>query len=253
MSVEKLQKEIEKNQQLLGSLEQRGSQAQARANAAESKRRELASDALLEGRPVPEKDCERLENEAQKANREGSDCVSAARRVTEKLAELKRELQAAEREVLKNRIAEAISQRQKPLSQIDSAARSLPRAVAELESIDNSIGVLLAEISPMRFPHLIQSLKQGHRVSVRQYIENAFAGKLQDELAATQTQLSQRVVDALAGLPDGDEGDGLTRYRALASVQGLRAHLLKPGDEILAEPDEVKELVEQGALVAVNG
>jgi len=52
----KLQKEITRTEELLTSLEQRGSEAQSRASAAESKRRELASDALLEGRPVPEKD-----------------------------------------------------------------------------------------------------------------------------------------------------------------------------------------------------
>jgi len=255
MSVEGLQKEISKQSQLLSSLQQRASDAQTRASAAHVRRRELASDALLEGKPVPEKDCERLDGDAARATREAGDCEAAATRVTKKLSELRRELEIAEREVLRDRIVDLVSQRRRPLSQLDAAVRYLPKAVAELDAIDTSIAELFSEVNSTRFGNLIHSLKSGHRPGVRQFIENAFAGKHQEDLIATQSRFSKMIADALTAFLIGEseaDTDGLVRYKALNRITGLRSQTINPGDQILASPDEAEELIAAGSLIAVE-
>jgi hypothetical protein len=74
-------------------------------------------------------------------------------------------------------------------------------------------------------------------------------------LTATQADFSARITDALAGLPSGaddEEAGGLIRYRALNLITGLRSQIINAGDEILADPGEVTELVEAGSLVTVD-
>jgi len=255
MSVEKLQKEIGKQSQLLSSLQQRASEAQTRANTAQTRRRELASDALLEGKPVPERDCESLEVEAAKALREAADCEAASARVTKKLSELRRELEIAEREVVRDRVIDLVSQRQRPLSQIDAAVRSLPKAVAELDAIDASIAELFGEVDGARFGNLVQSLKHGSRHRVRQFVESAFLGKHQEELIATQERFSKTITDALTGFSIREseaDTDGLIRYKALNRITGLRSQTINAGDHILVAPHEAEELIAAGSLVAIE-
>ncbi|HXE90480.1 MAG TPA: hypothetical protein VNK82_05890 [Terriglobales bacterium] len=251
--IEKLKKEITKADQLLADLQRREAEAHTRSSAAQSRRQELASDALLAGLPVPEKECDRLDAEAQKASREAADYGAAAPRVAKKLADLRRDLAIAEAGALKAQVQELISQRKRPLSQIDSAVRTLTKAVEEIDAVDSSIADLVTKLDSARFTPLIGSLRRGSRSTVRQFVENAFTGKLQDELAATQARFSEAVITSISGLPIGEVTDGLKRYKAVGSITGLRCQALKPGDEILAEASEVAELVERGVLIAVAG
>jgi len=92
----------------------------------------------------------------------------------------------------------------RPLSQLDAAVRSLPKAVAELDTIDTSIAELFGEVSGVRF-------SKSNPFTEETVIVLAFASSLrtpllesQEELIATQSRFSKMIADALTAFPIGE-------------------------------------------------